>query len=250
MHGSRLRRDGKCGKMVPANADTVCKEGMEDNMIQAVIFDMDGLMFDTERLWDTLWEPACQALHLSMPADLERFYASGRGLAGAKLNEHIREYFPQIDPQILVGKVWELAEERFAQGVPCKPGLKELLQTLEEKQIPRIVASSSPRSLILKNLQTTGTARYFDQVVCGADVQHSKPAPDIFLKAADCLGVEIHRCLVLEDSFNGVRAGHAAGAVTVMVPDLAQPTDEIRGLYTRCCDDLFEVRQLLVENQL
>ena len=219
-------------------------------MIQAVIFDMDGLMFDTERLWDTLWEPACQALSLAMPANLEEFLAGGRGLAGTKLNEHIQKYFPQIDPQVIVEKVWELAEERFGQGVPCKPGLAELLKTLEEKKIPRIVASSSPRALILKNLETTGMSRYFEQVVCAADVRFSKPAPDIFLEAARRLGVDIHKCLVLEDSFNGVRAGHAAGAVTVMVPDIAQPDEEIRTLYNRCCRDLHEVRQLLLDGQL
>lgn len=219
-------------------------------MIQAVIFDMDGLMFDTERLWDTLWEPACQALNLAMPANLEEFLAGGRGLAGTKLNEHIQKYFPQIDPQVIVEKVWELAEERFGQGVPCKPGLEELLKMLEEKKIPRIVASSSPRALILKNLETTGMSRYFEQVVCAADVRFSKPAPDIFLEAARRLGVDIDKCLVLEDSFNGVRAGHAAGAVTVMVPDIAQPDEEIRTLYNRCCRDLHEVRRLLLDGQL
>lgn len=218
-------------------------------MIKAVLFDMDGLMFDTERLWDTLWEPACEALGLRMPEDLDAFYAGGRGLAGVKLNEHIRKFFPQADPQVIVEKIWELAEERFTRGVPCKPGLAELLETLEEKKLPRIVASSSPRALILKNLETTGMARYFGQVVCGADVRHSKPAPDIFLEAARRLGVDIRDCLVLEDSFNGVRAGHAAGAVTVMVPDIAQPNEEIRALYSRCCKDLFEVRQLLLDGQ-
>ena len=219
-------------------------------MIKAVIFDMDGLMFDTERLWDTLWEPTCRALGLEMPQDLEAFFTGGRGLAGVKLNEHIQKFFPQADPQVIVEKIWELAEQRFAQGVPCKPGLAELLETLEEKKLPRIVASSSPRVLIQKNLETTGMARYFDQVVCGADVRHSKPAPDIFLEAARRLGVDIRDCLVLEDSFNGVRAGHAAGAVTVMVPDIAQPDEEIRALYNRCCKDLFEVRQLLLDGQL
>lgn len=219
-------------------------------MIKAVIFDMDGLMFDTERLWDTLWEPTCRALGLEMPQDLEAFFTGGRGLAGVKLNEHIQKFFPQADPQVIVEKIWELAEQRFAQGVPCKPGLAELLETLEEKKLPRIVASSSPRALIQKNLETTGMARYFDQVVCGADVRHSKPAPDIFLEAARRLGVDIRDCLVLEDSFNGVRAGHAAGAVTVMVPDIAQPDEEIRALYNRCCKDLFDVRQLLLDGQL
>ena len=116
--------------------------------------------------------------------------------------------------------------------------------------MPRIVASSSPRATIEMNLQTTGTARYFHDVVCGSDVAHSKPAPDIFLEAARRLKLDIHKCLVLEDSFNGIRAGHAAGAVTVMIPDMAQPTPEIEQLYTRRCNDLLEVRDLLLDGKL
>lgn len=219
-------------------------------MIKGVIFDMDGLMFDTERLWDTLWEPACQALGVPMPEDTVSFYASGRGLAGQYLQEHVHKYFPQVDPQKMLDKIWQIGDERFAQGVPCKPGLKELLALLEERGLPRIVASSSPRNMIEQNLQTTGTARYFHDIVCGADVEHSKPAPDIFLEAARRLGLDIRDCLVLEDSYNGVRAGHAAGAVTIMVPDLAQPDEEIRQLYTRCCHDLYEVRDLLAADAL
>lgn len=146
-------------------------------MIKGVIFDMDGLMFDTERLWDTFWDPACEELGVPMPQDLATFYASGRGLAGQYLIEHVQKYFPQVDPQKMLDKVWQIGDARFAQGVPCKPGLKELLALLEERGLPRIVASSSPRNMIEQNLQTTGTARYFHDIVCGADVQHSKPAP-------------------------------------------------------------------------
>lgn len=219
-------------------------------MIRGVIFDMDGLMFDTERLWDTVWEPLCAEMGFTMPDDLETFYTTGRGLAGEALHAHILRYFPMADPEQVVKEAQRLASERFAQGVPCKPGLRELLDTLAQHKIPCIVASSSPRELILQNLKNTDTARYFQDVVCGDDVVHSKPAPDIFQLAARRIGVDIHDCLVLEDSFNGVRAGHAAGAVTVMVPDLAQPTDEIRRLYTRCCHDLFEVRELLLAGEL
>ena len=219
-------------------------------MIEGVIFDMDGLMFDTERMWDTFWEPACEALGVPMPADTAAFYAGGRGLAGEKLKAHLRAFFPGVDAQKMLDKVWQIGQARFAQGVPCKPGLQELLALLEERGIPRIVASSSPRAMIEQNLQTTGTARYFHDVVCGADVQHSKPAPDIFLEAARRLRVDIRHCLVLEDSFNGVRAGHAAGAETVMVPDPAAPDDEMRRLYTRCCRDLYEVRDLLRDGTL
>ena len=219
-------------------------------MIRGAIFDMDGLMFDTERLWDTVWEPVCQKLGLTQPDDLESFYATGRGMAGACLHAHILNYFPTADPIQVVNEAQRLAAERFAKGVPCKPGLRELLDTLAQRRIPCIVASSSPRELILQNLKNTNTNGYFVDVVCGDDVQHSKPAPDIFLLAAQRIQVDIRHCLVLEDSFNGVRAGHAAGAVTIMVPDLAQPTAEIRSLYTHCCRSLFEVRDLLLAGKL
>src|SRR5699024_504624 len=111
--------------------------------------------------------------------------------------------------------------------------------------MPRIVASSSTREKIEMNLQTTGTARYFDDVVCGADVAHSRHSPDIFLEAARGIGLPADDCLVLEDRVTGVRAGHGAGAVTVMVPDLAEPTQEILGLCHRCCHDLHEVLAVL-----
>ena len=214
-------------------------------MVQGVIFDMDGLMFDTERLWDTLWEPTCREMGVAMPADADAFRASGRGLAGQALAEHIREYFPTADPQKMLQTAWRLADELFAKGVPCKPGLFELLDVLEERGIPRIVASSSPRSMILQNLSTTGAGRYFAQVVCGADVEHSKPAPDIFLLAASRLGVDIHRCLVLEDSLNGLRAARASGAVSVMVPDLRPYGPEVAPYVDYLKQDLSQVIDLL-----
>ena len=217
-------------------------------MVKGVIFDMDGLMFDTERIWDTFWTPCCRQLGIGDPPP--EFYTGARGLAGDKLKRHIQSFYPALDPQKLLDAVWARADEQFARGVPCKPGLRELLAYLEQIGLPRIVASSSPRGLIELNLQTTGVARYFHDVVCGSDVERSKPNPDIFLEAARRLGLSARDCLVLEDSFNGVRAGAAAGAVTVMVPDLAQPTAEIQKLYTCCCRDLFEVLALLRQGRL
>ena len=218
-------------------------------MVKGVIFDMDGLMFDTERLWDTLWEPACKELGLPLPPDMAKFQAGGRGLAGDNLRRHVAQYIPG-DPQKVLDKVWQLADERFAQGVPCKPGLKELLSYLEDLGMPRIVASSSPRTMVELNLQTTGTARYFHDIVCGNEVKLCKPAPDIFLEAARRIKVDIHDCMVLEDSHNGIRAGHASGAETVMVPDLLPVTDEMRSLYDDCCKDLFEVKAKMEQGVL
>ena len=112
------------------------------------------------------------------------------------------------------------------------------------------MASSSPHKLIEGNLKNTGLTDYFCVQVSGQDVTRTKPDPAIFLLTAERLGVDIRHCLVLEDSLNGVRAGYAAGAVTVMVPDLIPPNEEIAKLYTRCCKDLLEVRDLLAQGEL
>ncbi|MGN0644657.1 HAD family hydrolase [Gemmiger sp.] len=210
--------------------------------VKGVIFDMDGLMFDTERIWDTFWVPCCRKLGLPDPP--QAFYSGGRGLAGDGLRAHIAEFYGSAAGELLE-EVWRYGDEQFDRGVPCKPGLKELLEYLEQIGLPRIVASSSPKAMIERNLQTTGTARYFHDVVCGYDVDKCKPDPAIFLEAARRIGVDIHDCLVLEDSHNGVRAGHASGAVTVMVPDLMPVTSEMKTLYNFCCKDLYEVRALL-----
>ena len=215
--------------------------------VKGVIFDMDGLMFDTERIWDQFWSPCCRKM--SLPDPPPEFYSNGRGLAGEHQLQYIAGYYGDKAEELLHA-VWAYGGEQIKKGVPCKPGLKELLSTLEDLGMPRIVASSSPRNMIEMNLQTSGTARYFHDVVSGTEVARSKPAPDTFLLAAEKLHTNPKDCLVLEDSFNGVRAGRAAGCVTVMVPDLMQPTDEIRALYTCCCKDLLEVRVLLLAGKL
>ena len=103
------------------------------------------------------------------------------------------------------------------------------------------MASSTYRSLVERNLRTAGVEEYFRKVVTGDQVEHGKPAPDIFLLAARQLGLAPGNCLVLEDSFNGVRAGAAAGCVTVMIPDLSQPTPELLSLCSGCLEDLGQV---------
>ena len=212
-------------------------------MIQGMIFDMDGLLFDTERVWDSLWPVCFEQLGLPLPPP--SFYSDGRGMSGKNAEVNIRRYYPQADTRQIILTIRSLSEERFAQGVPVKPGATELLAWLEAHGLPRIIASSSPRRIVELNLRTTGLARYFPSAVCGEDVRRSKPDPEVFLSAAKRLGLDIRHCLVLEDSFNGVRAGHASGAFTIMVPDLAQPTPEILSLCDSCCKNLFEVKALL-----
>lgn len=216
-------------------------------MLQGAIFDMDGLLFDSERVWDSLWPVCFQKMGLPLPPD--SFYTEGRGMAGKIYAEHVRKYYPDADVPALIRLLLRLGDQRFAQGVPMKKGALELLAYLRAQNIPCVVASSSPRSMIENNLRYAGIASYFYALVSGQDVSRSKPDPEIFLLAASKLQVEISRCVVLEDSPNGVRAGHAAGAITIMVPDLIAPDPQIQKLYTFCCLDLSEVKTLLEQTK-
>ncbi len=211
--------------------------------IKGAIFDMDGLLFDSERLWDSLWPICCEKMDLPLPPD--SFYSEGRGMAGENYECLVRRYYPKTDVPQIIHLLWELSEEYFSKGVPVKPGALELLEYLQTENIPCIVASSSPRNTIEQCLRNGGLMYYFIDIVSGQDVKDSKPNPEIFLLAARRLGVDIHHCLVLEDSPNGVRAGHAAGAFTIMIPDILEPNEEISELYDACYRDLFEVKKML-----
>lgn len=128
----------------------------------------------------------------------------------------------------IVEELYRLAYEAFNKPVPKMPGLDELLAWLDEHHIPMAVASSSPMTVIEGHLDHWGLGHYFKAVISGEHLTRSKPAPDIFLLAAQKLGTEPAKTMVLEDSYNGVRAGAAGGFVTVMVPDLSPATDEMR----------------------
>lgn len=217
-------------------------------MVTGVIFDMDGLMFDTEPLWKACWAPALALFGLE---ELPGLADAARGMAAPQTVPVIERFYgPGVDAAGIRREFDRLAAERFAQGVPKKPGLDDLLAYLEEEGLPRAVASSSPRALVEGNLARSGLAGAFSAVVAGGEVTRSKPEPDIFLEAARRLGCDPAATLVLEDSFAGVRAGAAGGFITVMVPDLLQPTDEVRALCSRVCPDLGAVRALLQADAL
>ena len=217
-------------------------------MIQGVIFDMDGLMFDTERIWATLWKPALATLGLTYPEGLD---VAARGTSGDSMRKVLRRFLGEdCDPDAIIEALHREAEKAFQAPPPKKPGLDELLCWLSQQNIPMAVASSSRRSSILHHLDCWGLTHYFKALVSGEDVTESKPNPAIFHLAAQKLGTLPRHTLVLEDSFNGVRAGAAGGFVTVMVPDLAQPDQEMCSLYTARCDSLFDVLRMLEAGEL
>ena len=217
-------------------------------MIQGVIFDMDGLMFDTERIWATLWEPALAGLGLSYKEGLDE---AARGTAGDSMRAVLRRFYgPDCDPDRIIEALHEQGETAFLAPPPKKPGLDEILAWLEQRHIPMVVASSSRMVSIRHHLDSWGLTHYFKAVISGEQFTSSKPDPEIFLLTAEKLGVEPARCLVLEDSYNGVRAGARGGFITVMVPDLVPADDEMRSLYTMECASLDEVLEKLKNDQL
>ena len=208
-------------------------------MINGVIFDMDGLMFDTERMWATFWEPALAALGLPYKEGLAE---AERGTAGETSRNIVRSFYGEdCDANAIIDSLHRVADKTFQKPVPKKPGLDELLAWLDEQHIPMAVASSSRMASIRHHLDGWGLTHYFKVIVSGEQFSASKPNPEIFRRAAEALGTLPSRTLVLEDSYNGVRAGANGRFITVMVPDMAPANDEMRRLYTAECRDLYEV---------
>ena len=208
------------------------------NRIRGVIFDMDGLMFDTERMFTDAWPGVCAQFGLEYQPQLA---ASLRGSNGAKSVEIIHRFYPEADGAAMIAACYNQVQARLLQGVPKKKGLDELLAYLKGRGLPMAIGSSTKSPLVKRNLNMAGVAGYFSQIAAGEMVTLCKPAPELFLLAAKLLDLPPQNCLVLEDSFNGVRAGRAAGCITVMVPDLSAPTQEILALCDGCCEDLEQV---------
>lgn len=217
-------------------------------MVQGVIFDMDGLMFDTERLSMEAWQAEAAKMGYEFTPELGKMV---RGRNDADIRALMNDHFgPQLDYTALRDGVrGRMDAQALEEGVPVKPGLYELLNWLKEQGIPRAVASSSRLKTVEMRCRLAGIWEDFDRVICGDMVEHSKPEPDIFLKAAKELGVEPEHSIVLEDSFNGIRAGAAGGFITIMVPDLDQPTPEIDALYTTKATSLTEVLERLKQDE-
>ena len=212
-------------------------------MVEGVIFDMDGLMFDTERLSDKIWLDMGRVYGI----DTAEFNQLTRGRNQAGVRKIFVELFGAcgIDYGELQERCLMRLEEELERHIPVKPGLSELLETLKERGIPAAVASSTHRKMVLRNLELAGITPYFAAVITGDMVKSGKPAPDIFLAAAKAIGKAPKHCLVLEDSSNGIRAAAAAGCLSVMVPDLDPPTPELARLYTMRADSLKQVIDLL-----
>lgn len=216
-------------------------------MFDAVIFDMDGLMVDTETAWDRCKRATCARLGLPFSDD---FGTLTRGMSGDTFARCVEEHFaslgyPGVDGWAVLEEVWGRTDRAFEEGgIQKKPGLDAILEWLGQQGVPCAVASGSRIAQVRHHLGLLGLDGKFAVAVSGFDVEHAKPAPDVFLKAARELGTEPARTVVLEDSVNGIRAAHAGGFIPIMVPDRDTP-DAVEGLYRHVCADLFEACDLL-----
>ena len=213
-------------------------------MIKAIIFDMDGLMFDTEALNATAWKAAAKLHGFEMTEELLRSYIGANLETTKKL---IQNYFGQgFDfDAVRADRIAYSLRHIEENGMPMKPGLRELLAYLDQKEIATAIGTSSGERFVRFYLEHTAIDHKFDVIVCGDDVQNGKPAPDIFLAALAELGVGADECLVLEDSYNGIIAAHRAGIRSVMIPDLLPPTPEIESLFFCKADVLTDVISLI-----
>jgi HAD superfamily hydrolase (TIGR01509 family) len=211
-------------------------------VIEAVIFDMDGTLHDTETVFHAAWRKA--AAIWDVP-DIETTLAdcTGRNMAGiekywcAKYKSPSYEEFFEARHRFF--------EEMTADGIPVKEGAMELLSYLKERGYKIGLATSTRRSGAEAHLRDTGMDGFFDVVMTGNDVENGKPAPDIFLRAAEGLGVAPQHCVGVEDSFNGIRGLYAAGMKPVMVPDITLPTPEIQRMLWAQCRRLTDLIPLL-----
>lgn len=212
-------------------------------MPAAVIFDMDGLIFDTEALYQEAFLAAARVGGHDLPkAVIEGAIGVPWAQSRAIILAHTGPDFP-IDPYFaqMISHFDLLATTELR----LKPGVVELLDLLDTLAMPRCIATSSGHATVQNHLSVHGLGDRFHAVVGHGDYVTGKPSPDPFLLAAQRLGVSPALCLALEDSHNGVRAASAAGMMTVMVPDLLKPTPEIRSLCTSVVDDLHAVRALI-----
>lgn len=207
---------------------------------QAVVFDMDGVIFDTERLVIEFWKEVAKKHNIP---NVEHTCIQCLGTNRVRTREIFLENygadFP-FDPYR--AEVTELFNTHY-KGVPLptKPGIRELLSYLQEQDIKVGLASSTAQHLVRDEIGTAGLLPYFQTLVCGDMVEHSKPAPDIFLKACEILNADPTKSIAIEDSFNGIRSAHCAGMTPIMVPDQVQPTDEIRTLAFHVMPSLLDI---------
>ncbi len=215
-------------------------------MVKGVIFDMDGLMLDTEKLLAKYWMQA--AREAGFPMALEHVLGI-RSLAAIYAKPKLQAIFGEgFDYEAIRARRRELTAAHIAEhGIEVKPGLSELLDYLKQTGRRIAVATATDRKRTDSYLRQVGVHAYFDAFVCGDMVSKGKPDPEIYLTASRALGLAPEHCMALEDSPNGILSAHAAGCKAVMVHDLSWPEESLMPKLYKLCASLHDVTSLLQE---
>lgn len=210
----------------------------------AVLFDMDGVIFDSEAKVLECWKVIADKYGIE---GIETQCYACLGTTREKTKEIMLEHYGADFPyDSYKTEMSELFHSRYGGGrLPKKTGVVELLEFLQAHNKKIALASSTRRVIVEQELRDGGLLPYFDALICGDMVAHSKPAPDIFLKACEVLDVAPDRAVGIEDSYYGIQALAAGGIAAIMVPDLKQPTEEIRALAAAVLPDLLAVKEYL-----
>jgi HAD superfamily hydrolase (TIGR01509 family) len=211
--------------------------------VRAVVFDMDGLLVDTETVYCEALTQACAEFGRELPTDVLHQMIGQVWINSAPLL--VAHFGDDFDPEAMRARATEMFYEIVEAEVALKAGVLEILDELDRLRLPRAIATSSRRREVEHHIGGHGLLARFDAVLANGDYPRPKPNPDPYLAAAAALGLPPEDCLALEDSHNGVRAAASAGMMTIMVPDLLHPTDEMHALCVRIARDLHEVRELL-----
>jgi beta-phosphoglucomutase family hydrolase len=205
--------------------------------VEAVLFDMDGLLLDTERLSVRAWRAA--AVEMGLPVDAGLL----TGMTGLSAEAGLRRLVTRLGNADMANALFDTKQRLYAnliqtRDIPVKPGAETLLAWLEKQNLPHAVATSTSRALTDVLLSRAGLARHFPVVVTGDDIRRAKPAPDIYLAVARRLKVPARHCVVLEDSRHGLQAGIAAGMRVILIPDLVAPSAAEGQMASAVCKNL------------
>lgn len=220
-------------------------------MKKAVVFDMDGVIFDSEKLYRKHW--MITGKEYGIPEDEMQELCNLIAGATKEKNERLMKdrFGEDFDYNAFRGATMTRMDEEVAEnGLELKPGVKELFAYLKANNYKIGLATSTVRERAEGNLSRAGILEVFDQIVYGGVVAHGKPAPDIYLKACEDLGVKPEDSIGIEDSYNGVKSSAAAGLYTIMVVDLVPATEELREIADQVYDSLYDVITLLKGNKL
>ena len=210
--------------------------------IRAIIFDKDGTLHDTEKVYMQAWKAA--AAEFNVP-DIENTVRDCTGTNIPFIAQYWAKKYPDVPFEDYLPRRQFYYFGILEQGIPVKEGAYELLTYLRAHGYKVGMATSTPWDTVKEHLERTDMMGYFDTIVTGDMIEHGKPAPDIYLLAAERLGVDPAECVGVEDSPNGVRSIHASGMRAVMIPDLVEPSPEVEALVWKKLTEISELIPLL-----